>query len=152
MDALKSLRAWKSEKGAELVEFALTFPLLLLVILGIIDFGLLLHRVQVLTNAAREGARIAVLPGYTAANVEERVNQYLLAAGLPGSATTVVGATETPNIGGTTCIEVIPVTVTYTHTYTFVGGIAGFFGSSLGTKTLNMTAKMRKEGGAVACP
>jgi Flp pilus assembly protein TadG len=151
MDALKIFKEWKSEKGAELVEFALTFPLLLLVMLGIIDFGLLLHRVQVLTNAAREGARIAVLPNYTSTHVSARVDQYLLAAGLPGSATTTVLTTETPDIGGV-CIEVIPVRVTYTHTYTFVGGIAGFFGSSLGTKTLNMTAKMRKEGGAIPCP
>ena len=75
MDALKYVRQWKSEKGAELVEFALTFPLLLLVMLGIIDFGLLLHRVQVLTNAAREGARIAVLPNYNQADVTARVNE-----------------------------------------------------------------------------
>jgi Flp pilus assembly protein TadG len=151
MDALRFVREWKSEKGAELVEFALTFPLLLLVMLGIIDFGLLLHRVQVLTNSAREGARIAVLPGYASEDVENRVDEYLLAAGLPGSATTAVGAAAPLDIGGV-CIEVIPVTVTYTHTYTFVGGIASFFGSSLGTKTLNSTASMRKEGGAVPCP
>jgi Flp pilus assembly protein TadG len=152
MDALKFVRDWKSEKGAELVEFALTFPLLLLVMLGIMDFGLLLHRVQVLTNAAREGARIAVLPGYeNPANITQRVNEYLLAAGLPGTATTAVGAAQPLDIGGV-CIEIIPVTVTYTHTYMFVGGIAGFFGSSLGDKTLNMTANMRKEGGAIPCP
>lgn len=152
MDALKYVRQWKSEKGAELVEFALTFPLLLLVMLGIIDFGLLLHRVQVLTNAAREGARIAVLPNYGQADVSARVDQYLLAAGLPGSATTVVSPAEPLEIVAGKCILIVPVTVTYTHTYTFVGGIAGLFGSSLGTKTLNMHANMRKEGGAVACP
>jgi len=152
MDALKFVRAWKSEKAAELIEFALTFPLLLLVVLGIIDFGLLLQRVQVLTNAAREGARISVLPDYGSADIGARVNQYLLAAGLPGSASTLLGATQTLAVGGGKCIEVIPVTVTYTHTYTFVGGIASYFGTSLGTKTLNVKASMRKEGGAVTCP
>ena len=40
------------------------FPLLLFVILGIVDFGFLFQRMEVVTNAAREGARIAVLPGY----------------------------------------------------------------------------------------
>jgi Flp pilus assembly protein TadG len=152
MDALKFVKGWTSEKGAELVEFALTFPLLLLVVLGIIDFGLLLQRVQVLTNAAREGARIAVLPGYTQPDIQTRVNQYLLAVGLPGSATTVVGAAAPVAIGAGKCIEVIPVTVTYTHTYTFVGGILSYFGTSLGTKTLNTTANMRREGGAIPCP
>ena len=55
----------RSQAGAELVEFALVLPILLLVFGGIVDFGLLLQRQQVVTNAAREGARLAVLPGYT---------------------------------------------------------------------------------------
>ena len=49
-----------------LIEFALVFPMLLLVMLGIIDFGRLFQRYEVLTNAAREGTRVAVLPGYNA--------------------------------------------------------------------------------------
>ena len=52
------------DKGAELIEFALVFPLLLLVMFGIMDFGLLFQRYETVTNAAREGARIAVLPDY----------------------------------------------------------------------------------------
>ena len=60
-----SARLRAQERGAELVEFALALPLLLVVFGGIIDFGLLLQRHQVLSNAAREGARLAVLPGYT---------------------------------------------------------------------------------------
>ena len=61
------------DKGAELIEFALVFPLLLLVMVGIMDFGLLFQRYETVTNAAREGARIAVLPGYAQADVEARV-------------------------------------------------------------------------------
>ena len=38
----------KSERGAELIEFALIFPLLLLVLLGIVDFGFLFQRYEVL--------------------------------------------------------------------------------------------------------
>ena len=52
------------------------FPTLLLVMLGIIDFGFLFQRYEVVTNAAREGARVAILPGYEAsidANVTARV-------------------------------------------------------------------------------
>ena len=67
----------RSESGAELVEFALVLPLLLLVFGGIVDFGLLLQRQQVVTNAAREGARLAVLPGYTSADVQARVTQFV---------------------------------------------------------------------------
>ena len=66
MAALTRRRArWSDESGAELIEFALSLPiLLLLVVLGIIDFGLLFRRYEVVTNAAREGARVAILPGY----------------------------------------------------------------------------------------
>ena len=73
---------WACERGAELVEFAFVFPTLLLVMLGIIDFGFLFQRYEVVTNAAREGARVAILPGYADADVQARVNQYLSAAGL----------------------------------------------------------------------
>ena len=75
-------RVWACERGAELVEFAFVFPTLLLVMLGIIDFGFLFQRYEVVTNAAREGARVAILPGYADADVQARVNQYLSAAGL----------------------------------------------------------------------
>ena len=75
---------WSCERGAELVEFAFVFPTLLLVMLGIIDFGFLFQRYEVVTNAAHEGARVAILPGYADADVSARVDQYLAAAGITG--------------------------------------------------------------------
>jgi hypothetical protein len=151
MDALRFLKDWKSEKGAELVEFALTFPLLLLVCLGIIDFGLLFQQYQVINNAAREGARVAVL-GFAEVDVQTRVGQYLLGTGLtPASATTTMGAATLVNVGGT-CMTVIPVTVTYPHQYIFISGIGGYFGQTFGTKTLTAVASMRREIAGVPCP
>ena len=142
----------QSERGAELVEFALVFPLLLLISLGIIDFGLLFQRYEVLTNDAREGARVSVLPGYNNADITARVNQYLQATSLSSvTVTTVVGATQTLNLGPS-CVSVIPVTVSYVHTYTFVGGILQYFNRSLGSKTLSATASMRREMVAAPCP
>jgi hypothetical protein len=47
----------------ELIELALILPMLLLMFAAIVDFGLLFQRYLVVSNAAREGARIAVLPG-----------------------------------------------------------------------------------------
>ena len=49
------------EKGASAVEFALLLPLLVLIIFGIIEFGLILFNQQVITNASREGAREGIL-------------------------------------------------------------------------------------------
>ena len=51
------MRNWRSEKGAALVEAAVTIPLLLLVSVGIFEFGRAYQTWQVITNAAREGAR-----------------------------------------------------------------------------------------------
>lgn len=50
-----------SEKGAVAVEFAVIAVLLLTLIFGAIDFGLLFYNKQVITNAAREGARMGIV-------------------------------------------------------------------------------------------
>src|SRR4029450_13281952 len=73
----------KSERGAALLEAALTIPMLLLVAVGIFEFGRAYQAWQVLTNAAREGARIAVLPDPTPGLVETRVLEYMQAGQLP---------------------------------------------------------------------
>lgn len=54
-------RFLKSERGQAMVEFALVLPLLLILLCGIIDFGWLYYNQITLNNAAREGARYAVI-------------------------------------------------------------------------------------------
>ena len=56
-------RIWRSRRprGQALVEFALILPLLMLVLFGIVEFGRAWNAKQVLTDAAREGARLAVV-------------------------------------------------------------------------------------------
>ena len=76
MVPIRGLRI-RSERGAELVEFALVLPLLLVLIGGIVDFGFLFQRYEVVTNAAREGARLASLAGYTDAAARTRVREYI---------------------------------------------------------------------------
>jgi hypothetical protein len=51
-----------SQRGATIVEAALVLPVLLALIFGIIQFGILWGKYQDMTNAAREGARYAVAP------------------------------------------------------------------------------------------
>jgi Flp pilus assembly protein TadG len=140
------------EAGAELIEFALVFPLLMLAVLGIIDFGFLFQRYQVVTNAAREGARISILPGYAVEDVETRVDQYLTAGGLTAAlATTTVGAPQQLPVGAQ-CITVRPVTVSYPHEFSFVGGIAGLFGTGFTSANLQATSTMRSEFAVGTCP
>jgi Flp pilus assembly pilin Flp len=53
--------AGRDEDGAAAVEFALLLPLLILLLFGMIQFGIALNaRIQA-TNAAREAARMAVI-------------------------------------------------------------------------------------------
>jgi Flp pilus assembly protein TadG len=66
------------QKGAALIEFAIVLPLLLLLVFGIIEFGVLLYNKQVITNASREGARAAIntSPKLSPTEVEAVVRSY----------------------------------------------------------------------------
>jgi hypothetical protein len=48
-------------RGQELVEFAITLPILLLIVFGVLDLGRLFHALITITNAAREGARYGTI-------------------------------------------------------------------------------------------
>ncbi len=51
----------RDQKGQSLVEFALTLPVLLLLVMGIVQFGIVFNAYITVTSAAREGARLAVV-------------------------------------------------------------------------------------------
>ena len=51
----------RGRRGAALVELALTLPLLLLILLGIVEFGMIMHGQVMLVQGAREGARSAAI-------------------------------------------------------------------------------------------
>ncbi len=57
-------RRGAGERGASLVEFAIIAPLLLLLLFGIIEFGLTFNDYQSIRQGAREGAREAVVKNY----------------------------------------------------------------------------------------
>jgi hypothetical protein len=147
MAAVKRSRArWSDESGAELIEFAFSLPILLLLVFGIMDFGLLFRRYEVVTNAAREGARVGILPGYADADITARVNQYLTAGGLSGTPTLTITRPTVPIGAGGSCMAMTSVRVEYPQTYSFVGGIAGYFGATgFAAGTLMATAEMRNE-------
>src|SRR6185312_9314171 len=80
----------RSQKGAALLEAAITIPVILLICVGIFEFGRAYQTWQVLTNAAREGARLAVITGSTDADVTTRVRNYMQAGNLPNYGTAKV--------------------------------------------------------------
>jgi Flp pilus assembly protein TadG len=144
------MRTWRSEKGAALLEAAVTIPILLLISAGIFEFGRAYQTWQVLTNAAREGARVAVLPSPIAPGVEQRVRDYMQAGQLPlfGSAGVVVNRNASIVVNGT-AVPASQVTVNYPFTFIVLRPIARLIpGASTAVGApLTMTAQavMRNE-------
>jgi Flp pilus assembly protein TadG len=138
------------ERGAELIEFAFVLPVLLFVAFGIIDFGFLFKEYEVVTNAAREGARLKSLgdsTGYSTADVQSRVQSYIINGGLDGSlVNTAVNTANIPvNSGGTVNASGSTVQVTYPHRFWVLAGIAQKLGGGFGTATLTASSTMRSE-------
>ncbi|HET8649984.1 MAG TPA: TadE family protein [Gemmatimonadales bacterium] len=75
------LHGLRGERGQALAEFALVLPLLLLLIAGIIEFGRAWNIQQAVTDASREGARLAVISdGASMGTVRAKVEARLTAA------------------------------------------------------------------------
>jgi Flp pilus assembly protein TadG len=144
------------DRGAELIEFAMVLPMFLVIFAAMIDFGFLFQRYEAVTNAAREGARVGVLPSYSTSDVESRVNSYLSASGLDSASavTTTTYCDETLPNG--LIVPFAKVLVTYPSSFVFMGPFAGLIGGAApGAVTLKAQSMMRVEGGTAigtACP
>lgn len=100
-------------RGATAVEFALLLPLLLLLVLGTIDWGYYFYLREVVVNASREGARTGTL--YVAGGLTEAeaaARDYLTRGALRGAATVT---------SGTGAVDSVWVQVSYP-----AGSITGF--------------------------
>jgi len=144
-----SRRRFRSQRGAALIEAAFALPLLLLVCVGIIEFGRLYQTWQVMTNAAREGARIAVLPSQVNGGVDARVREYLQMGGL-NTDNTVGVAVNAVNVslGAGATASASRVTVTYPFSCMVLQPVAQLVvaGRMAGAPiTLTSSATMRNE-------
>ena len=120
------------ERGAAAVEFALVVPALLLLLLGIVEFGRAYHVQTVISGAAREGVRAMALRDDAA---EARATAR---AAAPQLALADSQITVTP----TTCSGTSPTTATVTVTYP-VQLLSGLFGADI---TLTGKGTMRCHG------
>lgn len=123
-------------------------PILALMFAGIVDFALMFQRYLVVSNAAREGARIAVLPGYTQTDVQNRVTDYVRNGTgdytLTPVAALVVVTIDPP--GATPPFPAAQVSVSITHTYWLMGPVSGLLGGgSWSSITLAARSTMRIE-------
>jgi Flp pilus assembly protein TadG len=122
---MRRLRVRARERGAAAVEFALVLPILVVILLGIVDFGLEMNSQAIIANAAREGARTASLGGTAAEattaatnasgsllNVSASNPTVTVACLKPGGAACASGYDTNRESGGT-----VVVTVSYTYTW-----------------------------------
>lgn len=136
---------WKAgQRGAAAVEFALVLPLLLMLVLGAIDWGWYFFVREVVTNAAREGARAGAVASVATptATAQDVAANYLTSAGLT-SGEAPVASMGTATVGGTT-VTTVNVVVTYP-----VGSLTGFTlvgYASLVPAQVQAQAQMRREG------
>jgi Flp pilus assembly protein TadG len=139
------LKRLRNQCGAALIETAITIPLVLLVSVSIFEFGRAYQTWQVLTNAAREGARIAVLPDYTDAQVTSTVRTYLTSGRLSNpNAASIIVVRNVP-FGTTTASR---ITVNYPFNFIVLNPVARLVrsGSTVGTPlTMQSSALMRNE-------
>ncbi len=146
----------RREEGAALIETAFTLPILLLVCVGILEFGRAYQTWQVITNAAREGARVAVLPAYTDTSVDARVRTYLKNGGMSAAIVddttktkVLITATTIPiDAAGTNTAPAARVVVEYPFEFMVLQPVAQLVvnGSTAGQAfTMRMTSIMRDE-------
>ncbi len=129
----------RNQRGVAAVEFALVLPVLVLLLLGIIEFSVALYDKSVVTNASREGARAGIVfrdPPVTEGEISGIVTSYcqnrMITFGSPTQVTTFVSRE------GTATGDDLTVQVQYQYQFLavpkFVTGLAG--GIQLGAQTV----------------
>lgn len=143
------------QRGQSLVEFALVLPIFLIVVFGIVDFGMGLRGWITITSAAREGARVGAvyaIPGTGGTTAS------------PASCTTVA-AGDTSSIAGRSCTAADglplanvavgvdgaggetgdPVRVKVTYDYNYITPLGSFIDGLFGPLHMETIADMRLE-------
>jgi Flp pilus assembly protein TadG len=85
-----TFRLTKGRRAASLVEFAFVAPILLFIVLTIIEYGRAFMVMELLTDAARRGCRLAILEGATTQEIKDTAVTYLAGFGISGDSAQVV--------------------------------------------------------------
>lgn len=131
------------ERGQAALEFALVMPLLLILAIGVFEFGRAWNAHQVITDAAREGARRAVIadPTIVQDSVEAAIREAVATAGFdPDSA-----AISFPDGFKTGRGNVTTVQVQLPYYFVFLRPLLGLASSTGGRILLTTVTRMRNE-------
>ncbi len=130
----------KERRGASAVEMALIAPVLISLLLGMIEAARLGMVAQLLTTAAREGCRVAILDGMTQADVQQHVDDVLAGSGISvGTVTPTCSSSYT----WTSAPAGTPITVSLSVPYSQVSWlkVSAFFSNA----TVSSSATMSSE-------
>ena len=143
------MKRLRNQKGAALLETAITLPLVLLVCVSIFEFGRAYQTWQVLTNAAREGARVAILSDATDAQVTTAVRAYMTSGRLPSAAVASANVAVQRTVPFAATSTASRVTVSYPFNFTVLNPVIRLVNSGAtagaGTTTMVSVALMRNE-------
>jgi len=130
------MRAMKTLRGQALVEFALALPLLILLLVGIFDFGRAIYAYNTLNNAAREAGRLAIVD-QTEADIQAVGVQRAASLGIqpadvtvdyrapddPTTANSCTGTLGEPDTVG--CLAVVHIQYQYNAATPIIGNLVG---------------------------
>jgi len=153
------LRTRGDERGSVIIEFALVAPLLLMIVMGVIDFGWMIDRNNMVNNVSRDAARVASLDG-SYQQVSDTVTNELDSVGIDPQDVVVTITCASPS--GTSCTansavsydatavsgSTVSVTIAYTHHWlTPIGSLCSIFGGDCAGSSivLTRTAEMVRE-------
>lgn len=142
---VSGMKVLRCRKGGAAIEFGIVLPLLVVLVFGIIEFGILMYNKAVITNASREGARAGIvstprLPLTGTTSITSVVNNYcqnhLITFGIAANPNTALGGSGNPcaNFG-----EELDVNVTYVYKFLVFSRLVPGFGSTI---TLGAETKM----------
>src|SRR6476469_138889 len=116
-------------RGQALVEFALVFPILMVMLIAIFDLGRAVFAYNDITNAAREGARLAIVD-QTVASIKNEAASQATSLGLTAADVQVEFDTEDrtgpcPADKTLDCVAVVTVTYKWHAITPVIGNIVG---------------------------
>jgi Flp pilus assembly protein TadG len=122
----------RSQKGQSLVEFVLVLPIFIVLLFGIMEFGRIWETMNVLTSAAREGARVAAVTNPNVGQATSAAQNLLTSANIRDVTINVTGPNSSDQVVVTVSCNYVPLT----------GGIV----PGIGSLSLSRSTSMRWEG------
>lgn len=103
------MKVLRNERGQSLIEFTLIIPIVLIILMGIFEFGIMLNSYLTINNAARDSSRLAAVGGSDTEVISLALDR------LPNIDTNNITIEVTPSAGNRVRGGTVTVKVTYNY-------------------------------------